>query len=235
MLVAFISVEDELLIYTCIYTYIHTYIHTHLILGGAMDSTKLLPNGICLPINSYFRTSSCLYFNSGGGGGNINIFRTRSSRFCNCSLWYRNTARNSNLLFSPNKKHPLSLLLPPPGCCSSSSSAPEPGATEAVLAEILEEEFGANKEDSLHIAHSCPKYLAMLLNDTLQDHTHLGSALPASSSLDIKEKLKCLAKTKEDNGMVPFLESLGLRLPSATHLARSFSAHHYTLPHLILK
>ncbi|PSS07225.1 Transcription termination factor like [Actinidia chinensis var. chinensis] len=51
--------------------------------------------------------------------------------------------------------------------------------------------------------------------------------------VSLKEKVYYMAKEKGDKGMLPFLESLGLTLPSATLLARYLSAH--TLPHLIHK
>lgn len=128
-----------------------------------------------------------------------------------------------------------------PPSCTSKDQTPAAAAAAAVeeeeaalaLAEIIEEEFGATKHESSHIAHNCPKYLSMLLQDALP--------LKDNNNHNIKDKLKYVATLKGDKGMVPFLESIGLRLPYAIHLARSLSHPHshnhnaLPLPLLILK
>lgn len=118
-------------------------------------------------------------------------------------------------------------------------------AAREAISEILQD-FGASKEDSIYIALRSPKYLAMLL-DTVRELDDLSlwdssttrrrkqssSSQSSSSPLSLKEKVYYMALEKADKGKIPFLESLDLGLPSATHLARRLSSQ--TLPNLITK
>ncbi|KAL6996080.1 hypothetical protein U1Q18_006216 [Sarracenia purpurea var. burkii] len=129
----------------------------------------------------------------------------------------------------------------------------EEEARQAV-SEILQE-FGASKEDSMDIVLQSPKYLEMLI-DSVRDLDELSlwnswtrrrrkneqsnseeeeeaKDPPLPTLLSLKEKVYYMAKEKGDKGIIPFLESLGIGLPSATHLARYLSSE--TLPNLIHK
>ncbi|XP_028090547.1 transcription termination factor MTERF4, chloroplastic [Camellia sinensis] len=143
--------------------------------------------------------------------------------------------------------------------CSSSTLKDEEdgedGDAREAVSEILQE-FGASKEDSIHIAMRSPKYLAMLVEsvrdlDDLSlwnswsrrrrrnDDENIGKEKEEEeeeeekSLLSLKEKVYYMGMEKGDKGMLPFLESLGMTLPSATHLARYLSSQ--TLPNLIHK
>ncbi|EPS61161.1 hypothetical protein M569_13638, partial [Genlisea aurea] len=104
------------------------------------------------------------------------------------------------------------------------------------------EEFGASTDDAVRISSSCPNYLDMLM-DSVDDIDHWNS-LSASDSdresmqeaVDFRKKVYQMAKQKGDNGLLPFLESIGVSLPSATHLARYLSSSvSNSLPLLIHK
>ncbi|XP_059643229.1 transcription termination factor MTERF4, chloroplastic [Cornus florida] len=126
---------------------------------------------------------------------------------------------------------------------SSSSSKEEEQAREAV-SEILQE-FGVSKDDSLNIALNSPKYVEMLI-DSVRQLDELSLSLwdswnssqqqqqgAVEEGLSFKEKVYRVAKDKGDNGSLPFLESLGLSLSSASQVARYVSSHSHTLPELI--
>ncbi|KAL0421715.1 UNVERIFIED_CONTAM: Transcription termination factor MT, chloroplastic [Sesamum latifolium] len=100
-------------------------------------------------------------------------------------------------------------------------------AREAVR-EYLER-VGVSREDASHISSNCPNYLNMLI-DGVDDLDDWNSWARSSSqeitgdSLEFKKKVWQMAEQKGDNGILPFLESLGLSLSSATHLARYLSS-----------
>lgn len=171
------------------------------------------------------------------------------------ALWYKSSCSppkiNILLCCCNHNNHLPPLPLEPNGVDSQDSctlkqqqeeeEATATAAAREAISEILQK-FGASKEDSIDIALRSPKYLAMLLDsvrelddlslwDSLTRRT--GSQEEESSPLSLKDKVYYMAKEKADKGKIPFLESLGLGLPSATHLARRLSSQ--TLPNLITK
>ncbi|XP_073146444.1 uncharacterized protein [Henckelia pumila] len=112
-------------------------------------------------------------------------------------------------------------------------------AREAIR-EYLEY-VGASRDDASVISSTCPAYLSSLIEsiDDLDDWNSWAAAdsaqeIVSANVLEFKEKVRQMAERKGDKGALPFLESLGLSLSSATHLARYLSASH-TLPQLIHK
>ncbi|XP_010259934.1 PREDICTED: transcription termination factor MTERF2, chloroplastic isoform X1 [Nelumbo nucifera] len=109
-------------------------------------------------------------------------------------------------------------------------------AREAV-AEVLQE-GGVSKQESLDIVSNSPKYVKMLIDGVhdLDEHS-LWKSWSAEGedveSLSLKKKVFYMAKEKGDNGMLPFLESIGLNPMVSTHVARYLSSE--KLPNLINK
>ncbi|KAF7135240.1 hypothetical protein RHSIM_Rhsim08G0251500 [Rhododendron simsii] len=193
---------------------------------------------------SYYNIGTC---------SNLSVVPPSSSKI-NLALWYKSSCSppkiNILLCCCNHNNHLPPLPLEPNGvdsqdsCTLKQEEEEEEEATAAAreaISEILQE-FGASKEDSIDIALRSPKYLAMLLDsvrelddlslwDSLTRRT--GSQEEESSPLSLKDKVYYMAKEKADKGKIPFLESLGLGLPSATHLARRLSSQ--TLPNLITK
>ncbi|KAL6549499.1 hypothetical protein OROHE_008616 [Orobanche hederae] len=114
---------------------------------------------------------------------------------------------------------------------------PQPETSEKRLEEAREgireylEQLGASSGDASHICLNCPNYLKMLIHsvDDLDDWNSWSDAASPSEeitadALEFKKKVYQMAKQKGDNGVLPFLESLGLSLSSATHLARYLSS-----------
>ncbi|KAH6819953.1 Pentatricopeptide repeat superfamily protein [Perilla frutescens var. hirtella] len=104
------------------------------------------------------------------------------------------------------------------------------GEAREAITEYLEK-FGASREDALRISHNCPNYLSMLIEsvDDLDDWNSLASAAstdPKSGggTVEFKKKVRGMAEQKGDNGVISFLESIGLSLSSASHLARYLSS-----------
>lgn len=97
-------------------------------------------------------------------------------------------------------------------------------AREAIR-EYLEQ-VGASKEDAYVISLNCPNYVKMLIDgvDDLDDWNSWASAAASSDAVEFKKKIQQMAEQKGDNGILPFLESVGLSLSSATHLARYLSS-----------
>lgn len=60
--------------------------------------------------------------------------------------------------------------------------------------------------------------------DDLDDWNSWASAAASSDAVEFKKKIQQMAEQKGDNGILPFLESVGLSLSSATHLARYLSS-----------
>ncbi|XP_019243963.1 PREDICTED: transcription termination factor MTERF2, chloroplastic isoform X2 [Nicotiana attenuata] len=107
------------------------------------------------------------------------------------------------------------------------------------------EELGVSKEESVEIALNSPKYVSMLVDSVrdLDEFSLWNSWSTADAEEEkpyltrplssFKRKVYMMAKQKGDKGMLPFLESIGLTLSSATHLARYLSSN--SLPILINK
>lgn len=150
----------------------------------------------------------------------------------------------------------LTISIPnnPRYCSQSDSAVPNPdseqGTTEKRLDEAREavreylEQAGASGEDASRISCNCPTYLNMLINgvDDLDEwNSWMTSAASsrqeiAGDGLEFRKKVYRMAEQKGDNGVLPFLESLGLSLSSATHLARYLSSSQSdALPLLIKK
>lgn len=112
-------------------------------------------------------------------------------------------------------------------------------AREAIR-EYLEE-VGASRDDASVISSSCSGYLKSLI-ESIDDIDYWNSWAAADSTqetvsanvLEFKKKVYQMAERKGDKGALPFLESLGLSLSSATLIARYLSASH-TLPQIIHK
>ncbi|XP_010928768.1 uncharacterized protein [Elaeis guineensis] len=113
-------------------------------------------------------------------------------------------------------------------------------AREAIM-EMLQE-FGASKGDSAVIATNSPKYIEMLVGNVRELDEHgLWSSWNAEMeeervdfmSLSFKKKVYHMAKSKGDGGILPLLESIGLKLSSAMLIARYLSSER--LPELIEK
>lgn len=168
------------------------------------------------------------------------------------ALWNKSSCSpkfNLLLLFFCNNHnhnhHPLPLDPPLPHHEEEEEATTATAAAREAISEILQE-FGASKEDSIDIALRSPKYLAMLLESVRElDDLSLwttrtgsqegggGEEEESSPLSSLKDKVYYMAKEKIDKGKIPLLESLGLGLPSATHLARRLSSQ--TLPNLITK
>ncbi|XP_072995924.1 uncharacterized protein [Typha latifolia] len=114
-------------------------------------------------------------------------------------------------------------------------------AREAVEGLLLE--FGASEEDSISIAMDSPRYVEMLVANVreLDEYRLWGSWSSGMGEegkvdfyvLDFKKKVYYMAKSKGDKGMLPFLESIGLKFSSATLIATYLASE--TLPELIDK
>ncbi|XP_047332710.1 uncharacterized protein LOC124936271 [Impatiens glandulifera] len=123
-----------------------------------------------------------------------------------------------------------------------------------VISEILQD-CGVSEDDSREIVIKAPRYIRMLV-DSVHELNELslwgswksekqsttsdmeeGVGTSSSSSPDLvpfREKVEYVAKQKGEKGMfLPWLESLGLSLSSATYIARYLSSE--TLPNLICK
>lgn len=113
-------------------------------------------------------------------------------------------------------------------------------AREAVM-EMLQE-FGASEGDSTVIASNSPKYIEMLVGNVRELDEHgLWSSWNAEMeeervdfiSRSFKRKVYRMAKSKGDGGILPLLESIGLKLSTAMLIARYLSSER--LPELIEK
>ncbi|KAJ6846517.1 uncharacterized protein M6B38_281920 [Iris pallida] len=105
-----------------------------------------------------------------------------------------------------------------------------------VLFELLKE-FGASEEESIQVASNSPSYVASLVEDVLELDSHSlwgsWSVGEDASSLSFKRKVYLMAKSKGDGGLLPFLESIGLKHSSSMIVARYLSTER--LPELITK
>ncbi|KAI3893729.1 hypothetical protein MKW92_036812 [Papaver armeniacum] len=110
-------------------------------------------------------------------------------------------------------------------------------AQEAV-SEILQE-TGLSKEESMKIALNSPKYVKMLIDSVMDlDELSLWKSWRIENednvgTLSFKKKVFYIAKEKGDNGLLPFLESVGLNPMSSTHIARYLVSE--SLPSVIHK
>ncbi|KAI3957127.1 hypothetical protein MKW98_002754 [Papaver atlanticum] len=110
-------------------------------------------------------------------------------------------------------------------------------AQEAV-SEILQE-TGLSKEESIKIALNSPKYVRMLIDSVMDlDELSLWKSWRIENednvgTLSFKKKVFYMAKEKGDNGLLPFLESVGLNPMSSTHIARYLVSE--SLPSVIHK
>ncbi|KAI3866973.1 hypothetical protein MKX03_022016 [Papaver bracteatum] len=111
-------------------------------------------------------------------------------------------------------------------------------AQEAV-SEILQE-TGLSKEESMKIALNSPKYVRMLIDSVMDlDELSLWKSWRIENednnvgTLSFKKKVFYMAKEKGDNGLLPFLESVGLNPMSSTHIARYLVSE--SLPSVIHK
>lgn len=102
------------------------------------------------------------------------------------------------------------------------------------LVQLLEE-CGASREDSLEIVSKCPKYLELLIGNVkeLDEHSLWGSweeelaeggqdeagRGECVSELNFRKKVYLMAKKKGDGGVLPYLESIGLRYSSSVHIS----------------
>ncbi|XP_021728989.1 transcription termination factor MTERF2, chloroplastic-like isoform X1 [Chenopodium quinoa] len=97
------------------------------------------------------------------------------------------------------------------------------------IAEIVAEAGVEPQIVSEEIASKAPQY-AKMLRDSVAELDELAlwnswmKVEMAAAPLTLKEKIKYIAKEKGDNGKIPYLESLGLSLASAIHLARLLSS-----------
>ncbi|CAO2834144.1 unnamed protein product [Amaranthus hypochondriacus] len=107
-----------------------------------------------------------------------------------------------------------------------------------VIAEIINE-AGISDTDSLKIALNSPQY-AKMLRESVKDldelslwNSWMNDGKEMEMTMSLKEKMKQIAKEKGDDGKIPYLESMGLSLSSAIHLARLLSSE--SLSSLVIK
>ncbi|PKA50667.1 hypothetical protein AXF42_Ash018006 [Apostasia shenzhenica] len=144
-----------------------------------------------------------------------------------------------------------STLLSPKSClrlqssrirCSASASDgwPREEARDAIM-EILRE-YGVSEEDARRITAKSPQYLDVIIRDVLEldEHSLWSSWDPEMegggedvASLSFKRKVCFMVKSKGDGGLLPFLESLGVRPSSAMRIAGYLASE--KLPDLINK
>ncbi|MQL92679.1 hypothetical protein Taro_025312 [Colocasia esculenta] len=133
--------------------------------------------------------------------------------------------------------------------CAGPDSAGGRGGEEeeeearGALAELLQE-CGASREESADIVSNCPKYLEMLVGGVreLDEHSLWGAwendlakdgRRDDVCDLSFRKKVHLMAKKKGDKGVLPYLESTGLRYSSSVHIAGYVSF--MSLPELIDK
>ncbi|CAL9116726.1 unnamed protein product [Musa acuminata var. zebrina] len=117
-------------------------------------------------------------------------------------------------------------------CPSSTSGLPAVDEAREAVVEILRE-FGASQEDSVYIAANSPCYVEMLVGN-VQELDELGlwgswnSEIVEEnmdmSSLSFRKKVYYMVKSKGDKGVLPYLESIGVKLSSALLIARYLSS-----------
>lgn len=128
------------------------------------------------------------------------------------------------------------------GDCYKDSTIEEEEAALEAVSEIIQEYGGdsVSKEEAYEMALNSPNYVKMLV-DAVRELDELEISINKSSNSkekqkSFKDKVYEMGQQKGDKGIVPFLESVvGLSLPSAMHLSRSYLSSQQTLPHLIVK
>ena len=107
-----------------------------------------------------------------------------------------------------------------------------------VITEIINE-AGISESESLKIALNSPHY-AKTLRESVKDLDELSlwnswmkDGKDKEMTMSLKEKMKQIAKEKGDDGKIPYLESMGLSLSSAIHLAHLLSSE--SLSSLVVK
>ncbi|CAN6183294.1 unnamed protein product [Urochloa humidicola] len=116
---------------------------------------------------------------------------------------------------------------PAPTSSSTSASAYDAREAEAAVAELLRES-GASPADAAAIAARAPGYAAILA-DGVRELDELGLWASWSSGavavememgrLGFRRKVYLMGRSRRDNGVVPLLESVGVRLSSAKLIA----------------
>lgn len=172
------------------------------------------------------------------------LFPIRFSCHCN-TFFYCNLIRPEQVCHKLRSYAPLVPL------AARSSSSKRTEDTEEVIAEAREavsyylQELGVSHKESIEVALNSPNYVSMLIDSVRElDEFSLWNSTDFEKAYDpvpaippFKSKVYLMAKQKGDKGMLPFLESIGLTLSSATHLARYLSSNSLfqTLPTLINK
>ncbi|KAL9235559.1 hypothetical protein vseg_010308 [Gypsophila vaccaria] len=120
--------------------------------------------------------------------------------------------------------------------CFPTDSTPideDESALHEGISDILLE-AGLSAEEASKIASNSPKY-GKMLREGVRDLDELSMWGPWLSKnggegkmtilppVTLREKVKCIAREKGDLGKIPFLESVGLSLSNAVHLARVLS------------
>uniref|UniRef100_A0ACD5Z7J4 Uncharacterized protein n=1 Tax=Avena sativa TaxID=4498 RepID=A0ACD5Z7J4_AVESA len=113
---------------------------------------------------------------------------------------------------------------PSAAATSLSSSCGDPREAEAAVAELLRE-HGASPADAAAIAARAPGYAAMLA-DGVRELDELGlwaswiaGAGAEMGALGFGRKVYLMGRSRRDGGVVPLVESLGVRLSSAKLIA----------------
>ncbi|XP_015070371.1 transcription termination factor MTERF6, chloroplastic/mitochondrial isoform X2 [Solanum pennellii] len=165
---------------------------------------------------------------------------------CHCNTFFY-----CNLIRPEQVCHKLRSYAPLVPLAARSSSSKRTEDTEEVIAEAREavsyylQELGVSHKESIEVALNSPNYVSMLIDSVRElDEFSLWNSTDFEKAYDpvpaippFKSKVYLMAKQKGDKGMLPFLESIGLTLSSATHLARYLSSNSLfqTLPTLINK
>ena len=118
----------------------------------------------------------------------------------------------------------------------------EIGEARAAVVELLLES-GASAEDAFQIVVKAPRYVGMLVDSVreLDEHSLWGSwaddseegELLDSGRVGFRKKIYLIAKKKGNGGVVPLLESVGLKQSSSLLIARYLESQR--LPELIRK
>ncbi|ERN12533.1 transcription termination factor MTERF2, chloroplastic [Amborella trichopoda] len=100
-------------------------------------------------------------------------------------------------------------------------------AKEAIAEMLLQLEV--SEEEVQSIANNCPKYIGMVIDGVHElDELSLWDSWQIDKEiighLSFKRKFVYMVKEKGDNGILPFLESIGLNPSSSTHIARYLSS-----------
>lgn len=85
--------------------------------------------------------------------------------------------------------------------------------------------LGVSKKEALEISSKCPAYIKTLIGNVSElDESGLWNSWQNEEgevgSLSFRKKVWYIAKEKGDNGLIPFLESIGLSSSTSTYVAR---------------